>query len=242
MADFSNAFGSSFNAVPPAGQANASQAASTVVIDKLTIINRALVATSNNPVNIDDGSDEWVVASNAYDRMLPVLLAKRNWKFQTDVTDLVRLGVSAFPGFGDVYSFPANCLQLMNCWDSLDGAQAMPVSLGGQTNEVIRGPSFAYRIISNHVHCNGPNGVTAMYLKYPNGSDPIGVLFAEALTTAVQSLIASGLNDDLDLAKNFVRMSEMQLSEAGARDAQQEPRHVPFRSQMREARRRRGYC
>jgi len=240
MPDFSNAFSSAFNANAVTGQANASQAASAVVIDKLTIINRALVATSNNPVNIDDGTDEWVTGSQAYDRMLPVLLAERNWKFQTDVTDLLRLGTSAFPGFADVYSLPANCLQFMNCWDALIGAQALPFSAGGQTNEVIRGPSFAYRLIGNHVHCNGPNGVTAMYMKYPNGSDPIGVLFAEALTTAVQGLIASGLNDDMDSAKDYARLAENQLSKASSRDAQQEPRRVPFRSQMREARRRRG--
>lgn len=211
------------------------------VIDKLTIINRALIATSNTPVNVaDDGSDEWTVGSNAYDRMLPVIMATRNWKFQTTLNPLVRLGTSAYPGFSDVYGRPADCLQFMNCWDTLAASKVLPVSNFGVSQVAIRGPQFDYRIIGNHIHCNGPNGVTAHYVKYPASGDPMGILFAEALTKSVEAILEKGLNDDGDASRGTSREAMGILDLAASRDTQEDPRKIPFRSRLQEARRSRG--
>ena len=239
MPDFASDFGQAFNANSPvaAGPAVAA-AAPGLVFDKLTIINNALIATANNTCVTDDGTNEWTVGSNAYDRMLPVVMSRRNWRFQRQITTLNRLGVSAFPGFADVFALPSDSMYIINAWDTLDGANVSAFRYGVQPGST-RAPDFEYKIIAAHVHCNGPNGVTAEYIKTPNSSDPLQVLFVQALTTEIESIIVRALNEDIEAARDLKKLARIEMQEAASRDDQQQPARIAFRSKMLE--RRRGY-
>lgn len=211
------------------------------IVDKLSIMNAALIATGNDPVTVDDGSNAYMVASSAFDRMLPIVMVKHNWPFETAITALVRAGASAFPGYADMYAKPADCLHLQNCWDTLLGQQSLqPLTWEGMTRDGIRAPQFEYRIIGGLIHCNGPNGVTALYVKNPNpdgGDWPPGV--AETLTLEVESIILRGLNEDQEAAVVMKKAAAEEIKDARYQVDSELPRKVAFRSRQLERRRAR---
>lgn len=60
-------------------------------MDKLTILNNALLATGNNTVNVlNDPSDEYRHANAAFDRAVRFLTARHTWPFATTNELLVR--------------------------------------------------------------------------------------------------------------------------------------------------------
>lgn len=60
-------------------------------MDKLTIINNALVATGNSRVNVlYDSSDEYAVADTTFDRAIRFLKGQHSWPFITTIEKLVR--------------------------------------------------------------------------------------------------------------------------------------------------------
>lgn len=212
------------------------------VIDKLGVVNAALLATGNNPVVVaGDNSDEWRVGSSAYDRMLPVVLAKHDWKFQTEIAALVRTGNSQFPGYQDAFAKPVDCLHLENVWDtylaSLIDPNWYPT---GMSRDGIRAPPMEYRIIGDQVNCTTVTGAaTCLYVPQPNNAS-VSALFQEALTTAIEVLITRGLNEDMEAAEALAKLAEEDLREARASNDSEEPRSIPFRSRMLERRRGRS--
>jgi len=213
-----------------------------MLLDKLTVINDCLIATGNNPVTGDDGSASWIAASNAYDRMLPVVLSKHNWHFQTATVSLTRLGTSAYPGYTDIYQKPADCLRLENVWRTDLGQQIPQFSqfgIGGMGAIV---PQLDYKIIGDQIHCVGPLGVTALYVIDPTQHEGVildvsaGIL--EALRRSIESLLYQVLNEDREAAIDAKKLAEMELSEARAISDQEGPRRVAFRSRFSELRRR----
>lgn len=214
-----------------------------MIADKLSIINAALVSTGNTPCDTaDDGSDEWMVGSAAYERMLPVAMASGKWKFETAIIALVRVGASTWPGYVDMYAKPANCLHFNNCWDTLLG-QAMLPNLGpGMARDGVRPPPFQYDIIGDLIHCVGPNGVTAFYTTTPAPGQNWPPGFIEALTKGVESIVAGGLNEDSDGRIKLNKAFEDDLQTARFQVDSEAPRSVPMRSSIIERRRyRRGY-
>lgn len=210
--------------------------------DKLSIINSALLAAALNPVETeDDGSPEWTVASNAYERYLPHLLKKGNWKFTTLMGELTRLGASTFPGFTDIYSKPADCVHLIAVWDTATAADIREIPLGVIPRLGTLPPALAYRVIGNTVHCAAPAGVTGMYVGTPAEGDwPPD--FVEALTLNIESVLQRGLNEDMEASQLAKKLAMVEVNDARSRGDQEEPKRVAFRSAMREARRthRRG--
>lgn len=211
-------------------------------VDKLSIINDALIATGNLPVAVDDGSDEWIAGSSYYERCLPLVLARHDWKFATDIKALTRAGASAYPGFVDMYEMPADCLWLRDCWDKRDGDQAARFSADrrGQSREGVPLPPFDYRIIGGLIHCTAPDGVFAFYIQNPRATDAFPVGFTEVLRLEIEALLARGFNEDATSAPALKALAMKELSEARSRDDQQEPRKVIFRSHLLDARRRRN--
>lgn len=207
-------------------------------IDKLTLVNYALTATGNNPVVVEgDNSDEWRVASSAYDRMLPVVLAKHDWKFQTTIAPLVRVGDSDFPGFQDAFAKPVDCLHLENVWDAYIAGLIIPYPTVGMLRDGVRAPPLEYRIIGDLIHCTTfQNAATCLYVQQPNNAT-VSALFIEALTTAMEVIIARALNEDMDAAKMLSAKAEEDLREARASNDMEEGRRIPFRSRMLERRR-----
>lgn len=194
------------------------------MFDKLSIINTSLIRTSNNQCNFEgDGSDEWTVASNAYETEVANLLAEHDWRFASTTQLLQRVGASEDPRFTDVYAKPVGCLHLEALW--------------------INGASIVYDILDGQVHCNATaSGAspTAKFIPTPT-NDKWPPLFIEALRQRVMSHIYRGLNEDIGSADSLYRASEMTLEKARTRSDQEVPARAMVVSRLARARtRRRG--
>jgi hypothetical protein len=215
----------------------------TVQLDKLSVINNALIQTGNAPVTFADGSDAWIAGSNAYDRLLPVVMSKHNWKFETKIAPLVSQGVSAFPGYSTIFAMPADCLQLIDVWDNYYASLVLPSLMPGNPAIQTRPPAFDYKLIGGQVHCTPQaSGVSALYMPFPEEATSVSFVgFVETLTNEVAALLSLSLNEDASLAAGNKALAKESLMEARSRDTQQEPRRVPFRSRMLEVRRNRNW-
>ena len=93
------------------------------------------------------------------------------------------------------------------------------------------------------MQCNGPNGVSALYVQQPvnDGLWPQG--FVEALRMFIEAAYQKGLNEDANAAAMAMKGAKEELADALSRDTQQEREPARFRSKLREARRftRGGY-
>lgn len=208
-----------------------------MLVDKLTIINQALIATGNEPVTTDDGSSQWISASTAYDRMLPVTLYKHNWTFQTTTLSLARLGTSTYPGYSDIYQKPADCLHLENVWRT-DLALTVPqIPTFGVGWTAVLPPPLDYRLVGDQIHCVGPNGVTALYVVNSEAAIAANPGFIETLTREIESLLYQGLNEDKDGAVATKKLAAEELSEARSKSDSELPRRAAFRSAFLEKRR-----
>ncbi|SDQ99859.1 hypothetical protein SAMN05519103_00355 [Rhizobiales bacterium GAS113] len=216
----------------------------TIVSDKLTIINQALTNTSNNTVSVpDDGSDEWRVASSAYEEWVPVLLYRHDWKFGTRFQTLSRVGNSQYPGFSDVYEKPGDCLYLQNVYRADLAAMVLPALAYGMPDDDTRPPDLEYRLVQDQIHCVGPLGVIAIYTPFPVGSQPWSVGFVASLRKFIEAGCLRGLNEDFAEATARMKEAEQAFELATSRSDGEEPRRVMFRSSILERRRRRqsGY-
>lgn len=188
--------------------------------DRLTIINRALITTGNSPCSVpDDGSDEWRVASEGFERVMPVLLERHPWRFATKTFELPRLGDSDQPGFLHVYQQPADCLHIRAIYHA--GMDA-----------------GSYRIVGGKVHTL-VDPVQAFYVRTP-GPEEWSATFTEAVTRYVEAYILRGLNEDHTEGTRREASAEAMLAEAKVVTDQQEQGRAMFRSRSL-ARRRGGF-
>lgn len=151
--------------------------------DKLKICNEALVNTGNLTVtDVNGGSDEWRVASSAFDQWLDVQMDERTWNWATVLSDpLQRIGDSRYPGFADVFRKPQNCLFLANVWRADLAALIQPAWLGVPSRDYdALPPALGYRIIGDAIHTtatgslggnDGPAQTAGDFLA-PTVSDP----------------------------------------------------------------------
>lgn len=214
-----------------------------MLLDKISVLNDCLIATGNNSVALDDGSAEWVVASNAFDRMLSVVLYKHNWVFQTTTANLARIGASAYPGYSDIYQRPPDCLHLENAWRTDVALLIQPSQSGGFGRDGMGSipPQLDYKIIGDQIHCVAPSGVTALYVIDPASHSNVildvtpGIL--ETLRREIESLLYQGLNEDAAGAAMTKRLAATEISEARAKVDSESPRRVAFRSGFTRIRR-----
>lgn len=211
----------------------------TAFIDKLTILNDVLIATGNNTVTVEDGSPEWIVGSNAYDRAVAVVLSKHNWGFHTAIQALTRLGDSTYPGYADVFEKPNDCLQIEYVWRT-DQAQNIPQFSGFDiSGDGAKPPELDYRIIGDQVHTVAPEGATAFYVRLPDATIPAREPFSEALRRQMESYVFQALNEDFQAAAGALKVAGAELADARQKSDSESPRRVPFRSNFMETRRRR---
>lgn len=189
-------------------------------LDKLRTINDALIATGNEPVNVEfDGSDEWIAADSGYQRALRELLSMHRWNFGTTTGS-----ISAQPASNpsQVYDYayipPADCLHIEAVFK--DG-----------------GAVTAYEIVDSKVCCNVPGGVQVKYVRTPPDAQ-FSPLFLEALTVLTESHLYRSLNEDLGEARRRAGDAEVKLQSARTLSDQEEGAKVVMRS--RSAARRRG--
>jgi hypothetical protein len=211
-------------------------------LDKLSVINDCLLATGNSPVTGDDGSASWIAASNAYDRMLPIVLYKHNWIFQTATANLARIGTSTYPGYSDIYQKPFDCLHVENVWRTDLAIMIPQVSQFGIGGMGAMPPQLDYKIIGDQVHCVAPNGASMLYVIDPTEHADVildvsaGIL--ETLRREIESLLYQGLNEDQSAAVTTKKLAEAELAEARAKSDTESPRRVAFRAAFTEKRRR----
>jgi hypothetical protein len=84
-------------------------------VDKLTLINRALVQTGDDPLTVlDDGSDRFIAASAGYEDGLAVLMEESNWGFATLVVQLPPLPTPPANNAWDTqYNLPGDLLHIV---------------------------------------------------------------------------------------------------------------------------------
>lgn len=196
-------------------------------MEKLAIINRALIATGSLPLDKKaDGSDEWIVADSSFDRAIEYLISEHKWPFATESVDLTSTGSSSFKDFSYIYAYPANAWHLRTIWYE-----------DSQT-------TATYEIVGNVIHAYVETGLQALYVKKPSlVSDPAWHPQAsEVLTLMVEVGLLRGLNEDFAEAERREARAEAMLRKAAARVDQQTPARNLYRPNMTIQRRVRRGC
>jgi hypothetical protein len=185
--------------------------------DKLSICQDALTLTGNNvPPIADDGSEEWKVASVAYESAIDSLIEAHNWNFATVVVALQRAGDSPDDMFTDAYTRPQDCLAVV--WI--------------RTNDV----PTDYKIIGQSICLNAYQGVvTTKYVRQPDaGSWP--PMFVDCIRQLTMAGIYRGLNEDLSAANAMEQRAMQSLADARTRTDQEQPKRALFNSRLRTTR------
>lgn len=185
--------------------------------DKFSICSDALALTGNNVPNVaDDGSDEWNVASVAFESSVDSLIQAHSWNFASAVSTLVRAGDSPDDQFTDAYPKPAGCLALI--WV--------------RVNDI----PCDYKIIGNQICLNsGGQVVTAKSVLIPD----TGVwppMFVDCVRQKTMAGIYRGLNEDPSAAERMEAQAMMSLEAARVRTDQEQPKRALFNSRLRRAR------
>lgn len=206
--------------------------------DQLKIINQALQNTGNNPVNvIDDGSDEWRLANNAYEQALLYLIGEHDWNFSTATVALVRVGDSSYPTYTDAFAKPPDCIQLINVWRNDDQQrleQIMSIYHRAMADQYP--PALTYRVIGDQIHTVAPKGVQAIYTQFPQGAQDWSTGFQAALRAKMEALIYRSLNEDYQMATAWEKYADELLQRAKSRNAQEDSTRSMFKSRLRASR------
>jgi hypothetical protein len=192
-------------------------------MDKLTILNNALLATGNNTVNVlNDPSDEYRHSNAAFDRAVRFLTARHTWPFATTNELLVRAPDAdnrsrRFSKNG--FRLPENTLHV---------------------KEVFFDTQFLtdYEIMGSILSCHYESEVYATIIKAPPDASwhPMA---EEILTTYVEVGCLRGLNEDFTEATNRERKAEGLLEETRSHVDQQNPARNTYKSKVAVARRTR---
>lgn len=208
-------------------------------VSKLDLINSALTITGNTPVNVaDDGSDEWLVCSPAYERGLALMMEDHGWGFATVVNANLPASPTAPANtqWDTAYPFPSDLLHLI--WVRIASVAS---DLGAQT---------PYDIENGKLVLNARGGpppptttvtpalVSIKYVSTTN-ADPTGAtpLFVVALQAFVMSGIYRGLHEDTANADALWKAGEAYSQRARSRYDQQKPKRSLWNSRITAARR-----
>jgi hypothetical protein len=192
-------------------------------MDKISILNNALLATGNNRVNsLNDSSDEYQISNAAFDRALRFLAARHTWPFATTNDLLVRAPdvdnkSRRFSKNG--FRLPANTLHV---------------------KEVFYRTTFLtdYEIMGGILSCNYDSEVYATVVKAPP-DEAWHPMAEEIITTYVEVGCLRGLNEDFSEATNRERKAELLLEETRSHVDQQNPARNTYKSTIAAARRTR---
>ena len=186
--------------------------------DKLSIINSELAKTGNNLVAVeDDGSDEWIACSAAYDDAVDLTIERHSWNFGSAIVALNRVGNSPDDLYSDAYAMPPGSFRLV--WVRLNDA------------------SVDYKIIGNQVCLSaGGQAVTAKYIINP-GIQYWPPIFAAVIRQHVRAAIYRGLHEDAAQADREEVKAEHILQEARTTVDKNAPKRAMFNSRARSSRR-----
>lgn len=192
--------------------------------DKLSIINSALTRTGNNPVAVEgDGSPEWIVAGQAYDDELPLLLYDHSWGFASTIVPLDRIGAAADQRWSDAFRRPTEALHVEAVYSAAD----IPID---------------YDVLDNNILANATSARAKIIRRPTPESWPEG--FVETLRQRIMVHIYRGLNEDPVEATRMAQNAGLALAESRARADQEKPRRARVNSGLVRARytRKTGYA
>lgn len=173
-------------------------------MDKLTILNRALIASGNEPLqDMNDGSAEWVAAHTAFERAIDYLVSQHQWPFATKTLTLTQTGTARRPPMTMKWQYPTDCWHLRTVYDADTGQ------------------SINYRIIQHEIETGDIEGPVALYVVRPDMSGRWHPAANECLTLMVEAELWSGLNGDPDRGQGVRGRAENMLMRAQARVDQQ---------------------
>lgn len=216
--------------------------------DKLSLINLQLDVSGQNPVAVaDDGSEEWRVASAAYEQAFEYALDSHDWKQCTNVITLNSTGAAPVDDkYDTAYAKPADCVHVI--W-------VRAAVFGSAPPDIAEMPAI-YCILNNQicVRTFGLGSTPTIKMKYVSSSPPGLVVngvqqpnsgadqqmlrtFMTALGRFVLAGIYRGLNKDLGAARAEEAAAMKLLQEARTRADQEAPKRAPFNSRLAYARR-----
>lgn len=201
-------------------------------VDKLTMCQRALLLAGDNiPQTEDDGSDEWNVASAAYETAFAYMMENHGWSFATKVAILTPTGIAPLDDqFDTAYALPPDLCHLI--WLRLSDAPTV------------------YDIQNNQIYVNAQGGppppspaivpgvVTIQYVSY-DAADPTRTTptFILALQSFTMSGVYRGLHEDVAESDKLWAAGDAILGRARARSDQQKPKRAIFNSRIIASRR-----
>lgn len=217
-------------------------------VGKLDLINRALSAAGDFTCNVaDDGSDEWNVASPAYEDALAYMIEQHGWRFTT-VTGYVLQPAANVPldtQYDTAYNLPNDLVHMIWVRVADDPNAPHPcvydIAMGPPSNS---GPSARQLYVNAQggpppppVGTVAPSTVTISYVSQ-TAADPTFATptFVRALTAFTMSGIYRGLHEDTAEADKLASQAEAILLSAKARHDQEKPKRALWNSRLFYAR------
>lgn len=218
-------------------------------LDKLAVVNSALLSTGDNQVAAaDDGSDEWNVCSPAYERGLGYIMESHSWGYASQVKVLQPSPTPPQDSAWDTaYPIPSDCVHII--WVKIneinpsapDTNTPMPTlyDIAGSP----QGPVIVINAQGGPPPPQPPATPAQVTLKYISNAGALGdsTSGTPTLILALQSFIMSaiyrGLHEDASEADKLWAMGEQMLQRARTRYDQQKPKRQFFNSRMAASRR-----
>lgn len=213
-------------------------------LQKLDVIQRALLLTGDSIPNVaNDGSDEWNVASAAYETALSFLIEDHTWGFATKVNQNLT---------------PSNTAPLNTAWDTAfplpsDLVHLIWVRINQDTTDPTTntlGQPCLYDIEAGQLVLNAQGGppppspaqtpaiVSIKYVSTDNADPTKGTpLFVIALQDFTMAGIFSGLHEDFAMAAMHRKQAMEVLAHARSRYDMQKPKRALWNSRIAAARR-----
>lgn len=201
-------------------------------LGKLEILNSALSQTGDNLINaLDDGSDEYLVASPAYERALAAVSEDHGWSWLTAVRTLQPAGNSPSDDqYDTAYGLPPDLVHLIwvrvndkpTIWDLLNNQLVVNAQGGPPPPSPAATPAVV--TIKGVFSTNSD----------PTFATPQVVL---ALQYFVMAGIYRGLHEDGAEADKMLSLANQILDRAKSRHDMQKPKRAMFNSRMTASRR-----
>jgi hypothetical protein len=224
--------------------------------DKLSTINSALLLTGDNTVNVaDDGSDEWNVASQAYETALGYIMESHSWGYAKLVKVLQPSPIApADTDWDTAYPLPSDLVFLL--WAKINNNTSTPLPFYTnqlalydiQANPAGGPPLLLINVQGGPPPPNPPQTPAAVTIQYISNSGPLcdSTAGTPTMITALQRFIIAGnyrgLHEDPVEADKAEAAAMKLLQEARTRYDQQKPKRRFFNSRMAASRRiRRPY-
>jgi len=215
-------------------------------LDKLSVVNSALAQCGDNLVNVaDDGSDEWIVCSAAYERGLSYLMEQHNWSFAAKVSQLTAsANAPENVQWDTAYPLPPDLTHLI--WVRINQQEDVLASV--TPSPVLYDIENVAGVVCLVTNAQGgppppdpavtPAAITIKYISQQFSDPTFGTpTLVVALQFFVMAGIYRGLHEDLGESTNMLKLAEMTLQSARSKYDQQKPKRAMWNSRITAARR-----